>query len=149
MVKAIASGNATADDCVHFAHREALRLAETDDLTGILNQAAFVRKTNDFPWEDKDRKYVLAYLDVKNFKMINDLYGFDTGDKLLKGLTRCINDCVKNEGFCARLLSDHFVAILPDETKSVHQFIKRIKKVWRIVCAHFSYQCRFWLLFNC
>lgn len=128
MARAIASGYAAVDDCIHFAQRETIRLSETDNLTGILNQSAFVAKVSDYLWDHTEDKFVLAYLDVQNFKIINDLYGFDAGDTLLKCIAQSLSDYVKDNGLCGRLLGDHFVALLPEGNLAAHDFMNHIHK---------------------
>ena len=128
MAKAIASGYTRIEDCVHYSQREAVRLYETDDLTGIPNLASFIRKMKDFLWENTSEKYAIAYFDMQNFKMINDLYGFKAGDRLLKKIAEFAQAFVEGRGICGRLLSDHFVMCIPDKPSVIFNLIEEGRK---------------------
>lgn len=55
----------------------------------------------------------LLYIDLDRFKSINDLYGHETGDRLLQEVGRRLVDCTRQEDMVGRLGGDEFVIVLP------------------------------------
>lgn len=60
------------------------------------------------------RKFYLLKFDIDNFKYINNFYGFDFGDKVLKHVYHTINSQLLNKESIARISSDHFVVLLEE-----------------------------------
>ena len=57
---------------------------------------------------------VLAYLDVDDFKGVNDRFGHDTGDRVLVALARALSRSVRDGDVVARLGGDEFAVLFPD-----------------------------------
>ena len=123
MARAIGFGTNRIENCIHYTRQEALRLYQTDMLTGMPNLLAFKQAASNLFWQHPDQKYLLAYFDIKNFKVLNDLYGFAAGDQVLQQVARSIQDFVKDNGACARIMSDHFIICLPDTPDNIQQII--------------------------
>ena len=79
-----------------------------DNLTKILNRNGFLKKLS----EKKDNKYVLAIIDIDKFKSINDTYGHDVGDYVLKDLATIISNKVRTTDIFARWGGEEFIIIL-------------------------------------
>jgi len=95
---------------------QAQALARTDPLTGAANRRAFydtvaleIRRMRRNP-----RTLTLAYLDLDNFKEVNDLLGHSVGDDLLCEVARCIKEQVRQTDLSARLGGDEFAIFLPE-----------------------------------
>ena len=58
--------------------------------------------------------FAFAILDIDNFKLVNDNYGHQTGDLVLKEVGRCLNEVVKDFGFVGRYGGDEFIFIFPN-----------------------------------
>ena len=92
-------------------------LANNDPLTGVLNRrgieeklvAAFKACTSDTP-------LALAYLDLDRFKLINDLYGHQAGDEVLKQVCTRVQESLGPDHFIGRVGGDEFVIGFPDTT---------------------------------
>lgn len=90
--------------------------ARTDALTGLLNRRAFYERAE----EEIGRAtrsgapLVLAYLDVDDFKSVNDLFGHETGDRVLVALGRALSGNVRGGDVVARLGGDEFAVLFPD-----------------------------------
>ncbi len=66
------------------SHLKQERIMNTDALTGVLNFEAFKRGAQDILLENPDKKFAIWSFDIKDFRNINDLFGYDSGDDLLR-----------------------------------------------------------------
>lgn len=92
----------------------AQRLADVDCLTSLPNRRHFMRKLARALAGAKPRNRPLAvlFLDIDDFKQINDRYGHETGDKLLRIVARRLTHCVRNDDLVGRLGGDEFACML-------------------------------------
>lgn len=90
-------------------------LAREDPLTGISNRRAFFGALDRIlEWGRRQgTPWVLAYLDVDDFKKINDSLGHGTGDAVLKLVARTLRDSTRRGDVVARLGGDEFAILLP------------------------------------
>jgi diguanylate cyclase (GGDEF)-like protein/PAS domain S-box-containing protein len=92
-----------------------LREATHDSLTGLRNRAAFDHKLRELTDSEKSvEHYALLYLDLDQFKLINDTRGHEIGDRLLVELTRQLRGVVHHPNVIARLGGDEFGVLLLD-----------------------------------
>lgn len=82
-----------------------------DDVTGYYNYQYFIEKTKTMLKYD-DVHYAIGYVDISNFKAINDFYGREQGNKVLRTVADRINELVLSNGIFARRFADRFVFIL-------------------------------------
>ncbi len=82
-----------------------------DTLTGILNRSAFVRRVRESLATERRLSAVL-FLDLDDFKPINDTYGHAVGDLLLRALASRIQDSIRPEDLACRLGGDEFAVFL-------------------------------------
>lgn len=59
-----------------------------------------------------NKKYSVLYFDIDNFKPYNDVYGFESGDKIIKFLARAINSNISKEDFIGHIGGDDFIAVI-------------------------------------
>ncbi|QUI23726.1 EAL domain-containing protein [Vallitalea pronyensis] len=88
-------------------------LAYYDSLTGLPNRAHLLEKINECLCAEHKRVAII-FMDVDNFKQINDSLGFTIGDTMLKIIGHRLENTVKGTDFIARLSGDEFAAILYD-----------------------------------
>ncbi|KYZ78019.1 hypothetical protein AXX12_00290 [Anaerosporomusa subterranea] len=94
-------------------------LAYHDSLTGLWNRAALSEQMNSILRKDSPRSSgAILYIDIDNFKFVNDTFGHSLGDKLLVVIGRMLSDIVGDEGFLARMGGDEFVIVLYDVCRS-------------------------------
>ncbi len=113
-------------------------LAEHDPLTGLFNRSRLA------PALEAAAHIALAgrpgavlYLDLDNFKIINDTLGHDSGDKLLLQVTAALKDNARSRDVLVRFGGDEFVFVLPDcsMTEAVGVAESLIARVEEIVFA--------------
>lgn len=88
--------------------------AERDPLTGIRNRRGFLDSAEQVLRGRGNA--VFAIIDIDHFKLINDEFGHDTGDVLLKSLAHKIEDYLRRTDIAARWGGEEFAVLLPDTT---------------------------------
>ena len=86
-------------------------LSYNDDVTGIPNRRYFVREINNRLKNYANEKMAIIFIDLDNFKYINDTYGHDLGDSLLFEFCKCIKDMNIKDSLFARYGGDEFVLV--------------------------------------
>ena len=93
--------------------QESMRLlryqVECDVLTGIYNRDTFYEKTKEMLLLNTEKRYVLTVWDIEKFKVVNDLFGGRTADRILKNIANVLKSTIAEDGTYGRLESDHFV----------------------------------------
>ena len=104
-------------------------IAETDELTGMYNRKAFYEKAVRYMEASPERKYQILFFNVENFKVINDLFGIEAGDKLLFFLAGIIEEwTARLGGICSRFEADHFVVCIEGEEESAEEITEKLRK---------------------
>lgn len=122
-------------------------LSRTDFLTGALNPRAFAEVTaSEISRASRyGHHFSVAYIDLDNFKTVNDSYGHTTGDLLLKTVVESIRKSIRSTDYLARIGGDEFVVLFPEageEAASVimHKTQKKLaetmeKKGWPVTAS--------------
>jgi len=87
---------------------QAMRDASTDPLTGLPNRRAFLKELEPALTAADERPFSLAIIDLDHFKTVNDRYGHDVGDLVLKHVARIMKRLSNDECFFARLGGEEF-----------------------------------------
>ena len=90
-------------------------LASTDPLTGTLNRRAFEQKFNEQLNSTRRYKQLfgLILFDIDHFKQVNDTYGHDVGDEILKITVQKVNESLRETDVIARWGGEEFIILLP------------------------------------
>ena len=90
----------------------------TDSLTGLLNHGSFIAQLDaEFARAERYRRaFTLAYIDLDNFKAVNDLEGHGSGDELLCRVADALRSSTRQTDGLGRLGGDEFAAVLPEIT---------------------------------
>ena len=90
-------------------------LAHFDTLTGLPNRTAWIKHAREAlaAAERHGDRMAVLFLDLDNFKTINDSLGHPVGDRLLASVARRLSACLRGSDRLARLGGDEFVALLP------------------------------------
>ncbi len=96
--------------------QKSLYINRTDFLTGLNNRQSFTEQSSILLSLCKRhaRPVALVYIDLDNFKNVNDLMGNDRGDNLLKIFGKLISETLFESDITARLGGDEFVILLPE-----------------------------------
>ena len=86
-----------------------------DPLTGLANRAMFAEQVEaQLAVRQPGLDAVVLFLDLDDFKLVNDTLGHGAGDRLLRVVAERINGCVRSEDLAARLGGDEFAVLLLD-----------------------------------
>jgi diguanylate cyclase (GGDEF)-like protein len=106
----------------------------TDYLTGVYN-----RKWLDFAINNRISKsnarssFAAILIDLDDFKIINDTYGHDVGDKVLQDITKVLKNCLSSEVLLARYGGDEFYILLNSgEPAVVQETIEQLQSCMKI-----------------
>lgn len=94
---------------------------EHDALTDSYNRYGFCKKTAQLLALKPDQSYVLMQVDVERFKVINELYGIETGDRILHALAEGIREAAGEECISGRLEADHFIMCVPEQAERLEE----------------------------
>lgn len=107
------------------------RQANYDSLTGLANRNLLNERLRQLLLEGQryHRVFTVAFIDIDNFKLINDSMGHSAGDELIAIVSKRFQSCVRDEDTVARLGGDEFVLLLTGQSyeESNHQVMKRIR----------------------
>jgi diguanylate cyclase (GGDEF)-like protein len=113
-----------------MAHEQLKFLAFHDPLTGLLNRGVMERILNrEFIRAKRyQTELTILFLDLDDFKSINDTFGHDNGDRALCHISDLLKQLKRDSDIVARFAGDEFVVILPSTSKVQGEYyIKRVK----------------------
>jgi two-component system cell cycle response regulator len=93
-----------------------IELAVVDPLTGVHNRRYFETHLSSLVAEaaNRGRPLALMILDIDHFKGVNDTYGHDAGDMVLRGFSERIRKVIRTSDLICRLGGEEFVVVMPD-----------------------------------
>jgi diguanylate cyclase (GGDEF)-like protein/PAS domain S-box-containing protein len=99
------------------AQEELLFNATHDELTGLPNRALFMGRLQiavDRVKRHSDRGAAVLFIDIDDFKVVNDCYGHAIGDVLVKEVSDRLRICMRSDGTIARMGGDEFTVLVED-----------------------------------
>ena len=107
------------------------KYARTDPLTGLLNRRSFMQVLD--CEISRARRYglplSLAYLDLDNFKSVNDRDGHEAGDRLLNAIARQLQKTLRGSDAAGRIGGDEFLVLFANtDGKSAHDACDRLRR---------------------
>lgn len=117
--------------------------ADTDSLTGLLNEGAFRERVDEEM--KRSRRYnhplSLAYIDLDDFKKVNDTQGHARGDKLLRHVSETIIHTIRKTDFAGRVGGDEFTVCFPETgEEQVRKAIENLVKAMDIMTSQSGWQ---------
>jgi diguanylate cyclase (GGDEF)-like protein len=114
---------------IYRREREHSRL---DFLTGMINQRGFYEALR----RERERAsrlntpITLAYVDLDNFKLVNDRFDHRTGDNVLAAVGQTLRRCIRNIDLAGRLGGDEFCLLLPNtDSEGTRVLLEKVKEV--------------------
>ena len=101
---------------LELINRELFDMAITDKLTGINNRHEYTRivKYEDARYKRSGNIYAALYLDLDNFKYINDTFGHPAGDLVLKLFASLLKTCSRDSDYLFRMGGDEFFVLMTE-----------------------------------
>lgn len=113
-------------------HRDRLQeMAMKDNLTGLYNHALLIELfEKEIAQHERDRKAIsFAMIDIDHFKKINDTYGHQVGDSVLKGLSELLTQSLRKGDIVGRYGGEEFGIILPEAaSEGAYRLCDRIRQ---------------------
>ena len=100
-----------------YSWRQSDHKIYADTLTGCNSRAACISLLESLE-DQRNMRISLVYMDLNKFKFVNDTYGHDQGDRLLRIFGKTLNSVFGKYGFVGRMGGDEFIAILSDTNDS-------------------------------
>jgi len=108
------------------------RLANNDSLTGLANRNFLLDRMRQVLSKAKRKgtRFAVVFMDMNNFKMINDDFGHAAGDILLQDIAERFRDCMREEDIVCRYQGDEFVVLLDEishrnETEQISEKLQK------------------------
>lgn len=113
-------------------NRRLIERMGTDELTGLERRDVFLARVRRLVREAPPSTYVMAYFDVDKFSLINESYGHQRGDSLLRFIAHATEEaCRQANGLCCRLSADCFAVCVRHEPAIGEQFLKNYRAAFR------------------
>jgi diguanylate cyclase (GGDEF)-like protein/PAS domain S-box-containing protein len=125
------------------ANEKIAHLAHYDALTDLPNRVLFREQIErELERSSQGEQFALLYIDIDEFKGINDSLGHHVGDELLKTVASRIRNCINRDDLIARLGGDEFAVIRTavKSTAEVEDFVTRVYEAIRRPCECLGHQ---------
>jgi diguanylate cyclase (GGDEF)-like protein len=117
----------------HEAEKDALYKATHDPLTGLPNRSLFQDRLKQIMLQKKrqDITPLMIFMDLDNFKQLNDSFGHDKGDQLIIQTGEALSKCLREGDTCARIGGDEFIILI----RECHSIIEAEQMAERLMHA--------------
>lgn len=112
--------------------------AEYDKLTDIYNQETFYSKTSEMIKYSPQTQFVIIYWNIERFKIINDLFGADMGDKMLYTMGQKLKNIAGNQGTYGRISADHFAICIDKKFLNISDLCERSEHFFDDINPNFT-----------
>ncbi|HHC73316.1 MAG TPA: GGDEF domain-containing protein [Thiotrichales bacterium] len=131
------------EEAAHLRSRigEERRLAMVDGLTGLPNRMAWDERVDEefARWQRFGQPLSLLVIDIDHFKRINDSYGHQAGDRVLKTIAQRLREQVRTTDFMARYGGEEFVLLMPGaDIRAAFEVAEKLRQ--RVADSGFHYR---------
>ncbi len=117
---------------INYSYHKIEKLATTDSLTGIFNRFQ-IMKLLEMEVERAKRYqkvFSIVLFDIDNFKQINDTYGHQKGDEVLKKIAKLFKENLRKTDYFGRFGGEEFIIIVPEATtKEAYLLAEKLRKL--------------------
>ncbi len=116
---------------IHDLKTSISKVTTTDELTGLYNRKHLHQRLE--AELSRSKRYNISLscllLDIDNFKVINDMYGYDCGDVLLKRIAQIVAEHARKEDIVTRYGDEEFLVLLPNTNEeNAYLFAERLRR---------------------
>ncbi len=118
--------------------RKLQQLSDTDPLTGLLNRRAFLRQAEHLKQLAERQQFPLsvALIDLDFFKQINDQYGHQAGDTVLRAFAKAANSTLRQTDLCGRFGGEEFILLTTQQdTAAFAASLQRLQQCFAELCV--------------
>ena len=92
-----------------------------DRLTGLYSKEFFYQKVRELLDRNPEREYTIVCSNIENFKLYNDIFGWEKGDRMLCTIADSMRENVGETGICGRYSADRFLSLQERKTENSHR----------------------------
>lgn len=123
MATAIAYSYNKKENCIHYMNDEMRHRLYTDTVANCPNKEAFIEKVQSVIEQNPDKKYRLYCGDINKYKVINELFGSDIGDAVLRTISAKFAEVLGPNGWYARITSGQFAFFIEESIENIQKVI--------------------------
>lgn len=102
-------------------------LLNFDTLTGLYNRKKFFQTADEFMKKRPEESFLIVCSDIRKFKVINEIFGLQMGDKVLKYVAGAYSDYCDGKYICGRIGANRFAMCIPEKNFDVGTFTGKMK----------------------
>lgn len=138
MVKAVALGYNDMNNCIHYSKERNIRLLSTDIITGIPNENAYFMFLQRLIDSGQVAEYAVANLNVKNFTLVNERFGSEKGDEVIRIFSKQLLAIAEDDEIIARVGGNNYFAAfkkdrLEEKIKKCNSIIVKIEMMNEVI----------------
>lgn len=108
-----------------------------DELTGLYNKEGFYETVKEILKNEPRNDYIIICTNVRDFKIINDLFGFDKGNDIIQKIAAMINTGSNHKDITARIVADQFAVLTTKERFNEASLYKQINEVSKLIASSY------------
>ncbi len=114
-------------------YRDKLRYqASYDELTGILNRNGFFEAVGNKLEKNKDTSWLVVCLDIKNFRVVNELFGQVIAEKVLRNIAAALSGFHRESAVCGRIYGDRFAVLMQESDFTEGEIVDLLKPLTKL-----------------
>lgn len=108
-----------------------------DELTGLYNKEGFYETVKETLKKEPRSDYMLICTNVRDFKIINDLFGFDKGNEIIQKIAAMINTGTYQKDVTARIVADQFAILTTKDRYDAADMSKQLAEVSKLIASSY------------